>query len=456
MSGNDRQTQVRVFASWALVSAGFIVSGWLIFGDKSTSAPSDQKGHAVTQARSRNSLGYTTKPIEEIQVGDRVFAQNPLVADAERATWVEPDWNEWLHLSLVMPREDGSELKIELLRPESWALEQVSYIAGKKDKPSSDQSKLALSVSQSESLAITKESPGDLIPFAPLRPFFRRVSLASALLDTAESELAGLIVELDLPEMGASGSAFLIDVAACPPVCEGEGQPVTATFSHPPSTAVLNVIFEGESQPIGVTDNHLFWSVDRQQFMAIGEMEIGETVQTFHGNTKRIQAKLPRPGPQVVYNLEVYGEHVYFVGEQGLLAHNEYPKTIDPNELNFSQGYVNGQTKRYEELMRISAKDGGWDWYRFADDHATPSALRVIDVDGQLVSLDNRRLLAAQNAGLKEVPIVVVKPEAAMPGGGTFGKNLAKKLNSRPRNRPDLPKIKLPPQGTRSQPTVVD
>lgn len=33
---------------------------------------------------------------------------------------------------------------------------------------------------------------------------------------------------------------------------------------------------------------------------------------------------LPRPGPaQQVYNLEVNGEHVYYVGQQQLLVHNE-------------------------------------------------------------------------------------------------------------------------------------
>jgi hypothetical protein len=45
-------------------------------------------------------------------------------------------------------------------------------------------------------------------------------------------------------------------------------------------------------------------------------------VQTYHGETKRIEQKLPRPGPQLVYNLEVYGEHVYYVGDSGLLVHN--------------------------------------------------------------------------------------------------------------------------------------
>ncbi|MCA9200415.1 MAG: DUF2380 domain-containing protein, partial [Planctomycetales bacterium] len=105
---------------------------------------------------------------------------------------------------------------------------------------------------------------------------------------------------------------------------------------HPPTTTVLDVTFTGdelspysssisqEATSLGVTDNHLFWSVDRASFAPIGEMAIGERVLTYHGETKRIAQKLPRPGPQLVYNLEVYGEHVYFVGEEALLVHNSY------------------------------------------------------------------------------------------------------------------------------------
>ena len=124
---------------------------------------------------------------------------------------------------------------------------------------------------------------------------------------------------------------------------------------------------------------------------------------------------------------------------------------IDPSLLNYSQGYVNGQTEAYEKAM----KEGTWDWNKFPDDHQTPSALRVVEVDGKLVSLDNRRLLAAQNEGLTEVPIIRVQPGDSMPGGGTYGKNLKGKLNSRPKNRPDLPKINLPATGSNVKPIVI-
>ena len=454
MSQRERRSDWIIFGFKAFAIAGFIVSAWLIFGDSSTSARTDQRGPAVTPARSQAARGYTTKPIEKIRVGDRVYAHNPEVDEAERAAWAEPDWNDWLHLSLVMPKEDGSELQIELLRPESWVMEQVSYIAKENRNPTFSQPKqaplatlagrgaggegptarqststvsdktlavgeIATQSTQAQSAASisprgriaqasstadgtieddsaddrrlaprrSQGSKADSVPLSPLRPFYREVVIASALLEAAEAELVGLTVEMDLPEMGATGTAVIVDVAACPPVRSGEGQPVTATFSHPPSTTVLNVIFEGEPEPIGVTDNHLFWSVDRQQFLAIGKMEIGETVQTFHGETKRIEAKLPRPGPEVVYNLEVYGEHVYFVGEQGLLAHNTY---TDKFERLLDAGYDAGQAARILRKAGFSYDDDFVKWYRSQTDGIN-DFIRVDAVSGS-IAIQSRTL----------------------------------------------------------------
>jgi hypothetical protein len=60
-----------------------------------------------------------------------------------------------------------------------------------------------------------------------------------------------------------------------------------------------------------------------------GSLEIGERLQTLSGDVKVVQQKLPRPGPQPVFNLEVHNEHVYFVGEDGVLVHNA--KNYDTN-----------------------------------------------------------------------------------------------------------------------------
>jgi RHS repeat-associated protein len=146
-------------------------------------------------------------------------------------------------------------------------------------------------------------------------------------------------------------------------------------------------------------------------------------------------------------NLYAYGPNPFgWIDPLGLEV-----EWVDPNTLNFSQAYVTKETETYEALM----KKNEWDWNRFPEDHPNSSALKVMEVDGQLVSLDNRRLLAAQNAELPKVPIVKVDPNAIKPGTNiTWKESLEKRLNSKPKGT-DLPKIQLPPTGTRNKPKVV-
>lgn len=321
-----------------------------------------------------------SKPIEQIVVGDRVLAHNPEVSDAERESWVEPDFEGWLHLKLRMPKPDGSYLDINILRPDQWLEDNLVYIT-EDQRPVSVLQSIAQDVEagnperQGESLVadgiaeneddenFDREFKSQLAAVSLLRPVYQTIAKKRLLYSLAGTPVVGLAVEMDLPEMGACGTAVITDIAPCPPVRLGEGQPVTATFSHPPSTEVLDVVFESETTPIGVTDNHLFWSVDREQFLPIGKMEIGERVQTFHGDTKRIEAKLPRPGPQVVYNLEVYGEHVYYVGEQGILAHNMY----DPEGL--ARKFIDDDLSLidFAKKHKLNAKQAR-EVFRFADE----------------------------------------------------------------------------------------
>ncbi|MEM7477948.1 MAG: EndoU domain-containing protein, partial [Planctomycetota bacterium] len=325
---------------------------------------SNAKGHFASPSSQ-------TRPIEEIRVGDRVLARNPEVSDEERQGWEEPDWNHWLHLSLVMPKKDGSQLNIEMLRPEPWVLEQLSYVVAEchRSTNSKQPSKLPEGDNKSTTAQITiqpasassaqltpanatppqltlppaggsdvsaagegshtpgNETSDDLQPLSPLRQIYREIGYTAALCVAANHELVALKLDMELPELGALGSAYITNIQPCPTIAPGEGQPVVSTFAHPPSESVLDVFFEGQDESIGVTENHWFWSVDRQRFLEIGKMHLGERVQTFHGDTKRIESKLPRPGSQIVYNLEVFGEHVYFVGELGSLVHNSCSET---------------------------------------------------------------------------------------------------------------------------------
>lgn len=50
-------------------------------------------------------------------------------------------------------------------------------------------------------------------------------------------------------------------------------------------------------------------------------MEIGETLKTLDGTTV-VESRVRRPVSEPVYNIEVEGDHVYRVGESGVLVHN--------------------------------------------------------------------------------------------------------------------------------------
>ena len=79
----------------------------------------------------RQPLSIGTMPIQSIAVGQRVLGEDPLIDDAERAGWVEPQWDQWLQISLVMRKDTGDELRIELLRPEEWLTERWQYVASR-------------------------------------------------------------------------------------------------------------------------------------------------------------------------------------------------------------------------------------------------------------------------------------------------------------------------------------
>jgi len=74
--------------------------------------------------------------------------------------------------------------------------------------------------------------------------------------------------------------------------------------------------------------NHPWWSEDRQKFVEASELKAGETLRTAAGKLTQIVSITPRASAETVYNLEVNREHVYYVGESGLLVHNTCPNGL--------------------------------------------------------------------------------------------------------------------------------
>jgi hypothetical protein len=127
--------------------------------------------------------------------------------------------------------------------------------------------------------------------------------------------------------------------------------------------------------------NHPFWSVDQQRFVAASELRPGGHVHTRKLGVAVIAYIAPRPNEHRVYNLEVYGEHVYEVSALGLLVHNNY------------LGYYNGKTKQaaFADLLRAAGDDVvGEDF--FVRTPGVGGGRREIDIlvrrNGQLVGLE--------------------------------------------------------------------
>lgn len=118
-------------------------------------------------------------------------------------------------------------------------------------------------------------------------------------------------------------------------------------------------------------------------------------------------------------NLYAYAANpLSWIDPQGLTG-----EWVNPNDINFSQRTISSND--YAEIMR----NGQWDWNR--------SPLNVINVNGQLVTYDNRRLDAALEAGLDKVKVTIVDPNSPHPDSFT-GKTWWQKFQQRFRDRRNI------------------
>ncbi|MBI4603881.1 MAG: hypothetical protein HY721_18145 [Planctomycetes bacterium] len=222
--------------------------------------------------------GDTTKPKENCFVAgtlvltddgheaieDITVGERVLTADSsEQDSSTQVDEATWRHVRLAMPNDNapGDVFEIELLRPAGW-------------------------------VEATGCQPGGQ-------------------------------VWLDLEEMAVAGWAQVSQVGPCPPIEQGAGRVVLGTITHL-NGYVLQVRVEGQDAPIEPTGLHPFFSVSRNEWVKAGDLGVGEVLKTRCGSV-RVEAIAAKAGVHRVYNLEVEGEHWYFVSEKHVLAHNNCP-----------------------------------------------------------------------------------------------------------------------------------
>ena len=202
-------------------------------------------------------------PIEQVPLGARVPTKNPKPWEYDDSL-PEPDQATWVKISMTIERSDGGIVDAELLRPRTWV-----------------------------------ESHG-------LK--------------------AGQLLPLNIAELQVAGLARVTAIEACPTISESQGSVVTGRFV----TRQVDVIVRAEIQdPNGTvevvegTPIHPIWSIDRNDWVALGDLEEGEHLHSLDGLATVVAISVLQMAV-TVYNVEVHGEHVYEVCTFGVLAHNAY------------------------------------------------------------------------------------------------------------------------------------
>ena len=215
---------------------------------------------------------YSSKAIREIQpIADRVLADNPETLGQAPSDFGEFDRESWRIVRLEVPKPDGEWMRVTLARPVTW-------------------------------------------------------------LEAAGRDDLGRLW-LEFKELGVANWANVLAIEPCPEAEVGQGRLVTGKFEHS-SADVIDLFVDSISEAIGTTSNHPFWSEDRQDFVQAGKLRIGERLRLRDGSTPVVTAAVQRSQSVPVFNLEVDGEHVYYVAASGVLVHNgdeEYTKKLVVN-----------------------------------------------------------------------------------------------------------------------------
>jgi hypothetical protein len=141
---------------------------------------------------------------------------------------------------------------------------------------------------------------------------------------------AGQRLPLNIAELQVVGLAYVTAVEPCPEIASGDGSVITGRFVTRQVDRIARIKIlgaDGKVETIEGTPIHPVWSEDRQDWIPLGELQEGEQLRGDTGTAIVLAATiLLHPTP--VYNIEVHGEHVYQVGELGVLVHNVCPAGI--------------------------------------------------------------------------------------------------------------------------------
>ena len=131
-------------------------------------------------------------------------------------------------------------------------------------------------------------------------------------------------VSLVIPEWGLDGAARVLEIKPCPEIRPGPGRLVLMKSTTRYTGDMATVTLAGSCEAITGTAGHPIFSIDRAAYIDLGDLMPGERVRTADG-WATVEDMSRWRGQQEVYNLEVDGEHRFFVGTSKAESHNANP-----------------------------------------------------------------------------------------------------------------------------------
>lgn len=133
-------------------------------------------------------------------------------------------------------------------------------------------------------------------------------------------EDVGDVVEVELDDLSFEGHVSVTELRRARPVSGRTGRVVLTTVRRR-SDELYELEFGGEHENLRATGSHPLYSLDRNSWVAVRDLMVGELLQTERG-ALRIGSMERVRGTHSVFNLEVEGDHEYLVGADGIRAHN--------------------------------------------------------------------------------------------------------------------------------------
>lgn len=120
-------------------------------------------------------------------------------------------------------------------------------------------------------------------------------------------------------ERNEHDQAYVIGVTPAPHIAPGSGRVVLATYAH--QDEIVSIRFAGAADPVDSSPSHRFYSRDRIEWVDARNLRVGERIRTKSGDST-ITAIDHKPGAARVFDLEVEGDHAYYVADAQVLTHN--------------------------------------------------------------------------------------------------------------------------------------